>query len=502
MSIYHPIWFYLITIGATFALCPIAAYLSNHQPLQKFLFPLLLMTLSIPCITALSMIFGSKNEGLITDFVYRLTLFKISVPNLLFILLFMPCVIYLATGISVLFGYGPEQFGFTKEISAMKGWAVFGIVIPLVLAPLIEELGWRGYGVDSLRAHFNLFNASVLFGILWAIWHLPTFFVKGFYQNGLWNLGIVHVINFFVSVFVIAILMNWIYYKTDRSIPALVLFHAMLNFASMAFKTEPVTKCIATVILCVSAAFIVIYDKEYFFQNSRLEITSNRLQTVLDDLKAEYGFPGVTCAYVLSNGTVGEAASGLADKETLQPMTLQSRMLAASIGKSFVAATVIALAKEERLHLDDPLSKTLGQCSWFSRLPNHETITLRHLLTHSSGLPDHVHIQDAKQHMQDLQESLRSVGSVFSPELLIEFVLDQPPLFEAGRGWAYTDTGYILLGLVIEHVTQNSYAQELQERFLSPLHLDRTIVSDCPTLPGLVAGYTSPENSFGFAPKV
>jgi len=279
------------------------------------------------------------------------------------------------------------------------------------------------------------------------------------------------------------------------------LFHAMLNLSSMAFRTEPFTKCIATVILCVSAVFIIAYDKEYFFKNSRLEIASNRVQAVLDDLRAEYGFPGVTCAYVLSDGTVGEAASGFADKETLQPMAPHSRMLAASIGKSFVAATVIALAGEERLHLDDLLSKTLGHCSWFSRLPNHKTITLRHLLTHSSGLPDHVHVQNARQHMQSLQESLRSAGYVFSPESLVEFVLDQPPLFEAGKGWAYTDTGYILLGLVIEHVTQNSYAQELQKRFLIPLHLDHTTLSDRPALPGLVAGYTSQENPFGFAQK-
>jgi CubicO group peptidase (beta-lactamase class C family) len=211
----------------------------------------------------------------------------------------------------------------------------------------------------------------------------------------------VHVINFFVSVFVIAILMNWIYYKTGRSIPALVLFHAMLNLSSMALRTEPFTKCITTVLLCVSVVVIIFYDKEYFFKNSRLEIPSNRLQIVLDDLRTEYGFPGVTCAYVLSDGTVGEAASGLADKETLQPMTPQSRMLAASIGKSFVAATVIALAKEGRLHLDELLSKTLGKCSWFSRLPNHETITIRHLLTHSSGLPDllqSVSLPDARRY--------------------------------------------------------------------------------------------------------
>jgi membrane protease YdiL (CAAX protease family) len=265
MPVYHPFWFYLITLGSALTLCPVATYFNSQKELIKFQFPLLLIALSVPCITALCMIYGSKNGALISDFQHRLTLFKMSAPSLLFILFFMPCVIYLATGISLLFGHSSEQFSLAREISMMKGWAIFGIVIQLLLAPLIEELGWRGYGVDSLRAHFNLFNTSVLFGILWAIWHLPAFFVRGSYQNGLWNLGPLHVINFFVSVFVIAILMNWIYYKTDRSIPALILFHAMLNLSSMAFRTEPLTKCIATVILCVSAVTVIACDREYFF---------------------------------------------------------------------------------------------------------------------------------------------------------------------------------------------------------------------------------------------
>ena len=150
-------------------------------------------------------------------------------------------------------------------MSVMKGWAILGMAIPIFLAPLIEELGWRGYGVDSLRAYFNLFNTSLLFGFLWAAWHLPAFFVKGYYQNQLWNMGMVYVINFFVSALIIAFLMNWVYYKTDRSIPALVLFHAMLNFSSMLLRTEQFTKCVATVVLCIIAAVVIICDRNFFF---------------------------------------------------------------------------------------------------------------------------------------------------------------------------------------------------------------------------------------------
>ncbi len=213
----------------------------------------------------------------------------------------------------------------------------------------------------------------------------------------------------------------------------------------------------------------------------------------LEHLRNRHGFPGVTVAYVLSDGTIGEAACGFADLETKEPMTTRSRMLAASVGKTFVAATVIALDREGRLNLDDPLTSWLGGRNWYDRLPNHDTITLRHLLTHRSGLPDHVYTKRFAQ--------LFSERKAVPPEVLIECILDQPPLFEAGTDWAYTDTGYILLGLVIEQATGNTYYGEVEQRFLKPLKLNMTAPSDRLLLPGLVAGYTAQDSPFGLPRK-
>ena len=225
---------------------------------------------------------------------------------------------------------------------------------------------------------------------------------------------------------------------------------------------------------------------------------NQRIECELDRLKSQYEFPGITVAYVLPDGSVGEVASGVADMETREPMTPRSRMLAASIGKTFVAATALALAKEGHLHLDDPLSCWLGHYNWYSRLPNSEAITLRHLLTHSSGLPDHICTTTFLESFP--QRGLDSDNS-FSPKSLITCILDQAPLFEVGQGWAYTDTGYILLGLVIERVTGNGCYEEINRRFLKPLHLEMTSPSDRPTLPGLVAGYTSKDNIFNLPEK-
>ena len=265
--VYHPVLFYLVILVALI-LSLIAACLINQKGKQQMQLPLLLFGLCVPCITAVVMIYATQNEMLIQDFWNRLLLFKISPIYLMFILLLMPCAVFLATGLSLFFGYSTDQFSVAKESSVMKGWAILGITIPLLLAPIIEELGWRGYGVDSLRAYFNLFTTSVLFGLFWGAWHLPLFFIKGYYQNQLLQLGIIYVINFFVSVFVIAILMNWVYYKTGRSIPAVILFHSVLNLFSILFKTQHFTKCIVTVLLGFVAIIVIVYDSGFFFQGS------------------------------------------------------------------------------------------------------------------------------------------------------------------------------------------------------------------------------------------
>jgi len=221
-------------------------------------------------------------------------------------------------------------------------------------------------------------------------------------------------------------------------------------------------------------------------------------QSALDAFQKEYGFPGATAAYVLQDGTVGVVATGVADIEAGTPMTVQSRMLSASIGKTFVGATAVALSREGVLDLDAPVSRWLGDRQWFTRLPNHDTVTLRHLLTHSSGLPDHVHLDSFAN---KVSRKWREKDNPFPPEALIEFVLDRPPLFKAGKGWSYTDTGYILIGLVIEEATGRTYYDEIEERFLIPLDLTLTTPADRRFLPGLAAGYMAADNDFGFPRK-
>ncbi|MCB1842769.1 MAG: beta-lactamase family protein, partial [Halioglobus sp.] len=115
------------------------------------------------------------------------------------------------------------------------------------------------------------------------------------------------------------------------------------------------------------------------------------LQNSLDAIRSTYRLPGATAAIVFRDGSMVSVASGFADAEAGTPMTPETRMLAGSIGKTFVAATILSLAEEGRLDLDEAISHWLGHRDWFARLPNADDITVRQLLSHRSGLPDHVH---------------------------------------------------------------------------------------------------------------
>ncbi|MBO6676699.1 MAG: beta-lactamase family protein [Rhizobiales bacterium] len=219
-----------------------------------------------------------------------------------------------------------------------------------------------------------------------------------------------------------------------------------------------------------------------------------QIQALLDHFQSDYGFPGATAAIAWPDGRVDSVATGVADRETGLPMTPASRMLAASIGKSFVAATVLALESIGVLERDAPVIDHLGDRDWFARLPNHDTMTIHNLLRHSSGLPDHVHTDAFAAQMA---KNVATGQGAPTPEEAIIFVLDTDPLFPSGAGWAYSDTGYLLLGLIIEQVSARSYYDLVSEHFIVPLALTETAPSNRRALPALVAGYTAQTNAFG-----
>ena len=215
------------------------------------------------------------------------------------------------------------------------------------------------------------------------------------------------------------------------------------------------------------------------------------LQAKLDEWHKAGSFPGATLGVVLANGESFALAVGYSDRDARTPMKPNDRMLAGSVGKTFAAATALQLIKEGKIGLDDKIEKYLGGEQWFSRLPNAKDITVRQLMNHTSGL---VRYEFKEQFTKDLTANPEKV---WKPAELVAYLLDEKPPFEAGKGWDYSDTNYIVLGMIIEKVTGRKFYDEATRRLLKPLKLSDTIPQDGPRLKGVVQGYAGPNNPFG-----
>jgi len=215
------------------------------------------------------------------------------------------------------------------------------------------------------------------------------------------------------------------------------------------------------------------------------------LRATLDRLSGPEKLQGISAAVAQPDGTVVSAAAGLADREAKTPMRPGDRMLAGSVGKMFVSAVILLAIQDGALKLEDPVQRWLGDQPWYSRVPNARDLTLRMLMTHSSGIPEHV--LDPKF----LAALHADPDKLWKPEELVAFVLDKPPLFPAGGGWSYADTNYILAAMAFEKATGRRYYDDLQRRILKPFALTQTIPSDRRVLPGLIPGYSNPRGPFG-----
>jgi D-alanyl-D-alanine carboxypeptidase len=211
----------------------------------------------------------------------------------------------------------------------------------------------------------------------------------------------------------------------------------------------------------------------------------------LERERQQLDLPGATAAFVLPDGRSGSVAAGFADLERKRPMRPETRMPAGSIGKTFVSALALSLVEEGRLSLDDRLSKWLGDEPWYGRLPNGADIRIRDLLNHSAGIQEHVESEGFLDLVR--QQVSRDPDAAIEPRALVALVLDRPPLFPAGHGYKYADTGYILLQLAIEKAGGISLWNEAVRRFIYPLQLDATSPAVGRLHAGLAQGYLNEE---------
>lgn len=272
----HPYLFYGLSTAIPWALWFAAAYLSHLSPANELLAVsvgvLGIAGLLAPAFIAYRMIW--PDAELRNDIKRRLFSLKGIQP----IHLFMTCFlmlgsILLAQAISLLFGHSTDQFALAGASSFSAG--IFPGWFLLFLAPLVEELAWHSYGTDCLRVRMNLFRASMVFAVFWALWHLPLSFIKDYYHSNVAETGLLYSLNFAFSLIPFVILMNWLYYKTGRNIPVAIVFHITAGCFNEMFATHPDSKVIQTVLLTLLSLYLLYRDRDFFFQRGFQEATQS-----------------------------------------------------------------------------------------------------------------------------------------------------------------------------------------------------------------------------------
>ncbi len=180
----------------------------------------------------------------------------------------------------------------------------------------------------------------------------------------------------------------------------------------------------------------------------------------LQRLLKRYGLPGVSAAIVFADGSSWIGTAGLADVAARRPVTSETQFAVASVSKTFTAALVLGLVEDGRLGLDSSVA------SFLPGLHLDPAITVRQLLDHTSGLRDYFFNPSIDAAL------LKNPSRVWTPKDALRYL--GKPYGKPGKSWHYSNTNYLLLGMLAEAVGGAPVADQLERRFFTPLGLDHT----------------------------
>lgn len=199
-----------------------------------------------------------------------------------------------------------------------------------------------------------------------------------------------------------------------------------------------------------------------------------RADAIDDYIRAELkrqGVPGMSLGVVRDGKTLKAEGYGLANVEHDVPAARHTVYQSGSVGKQFTAAAVMLLIEDGKLALEDPIALHLPGApeAW-------NAITVRHLLTHTSGLGDYIGALDMRRDYSE-DELLRKAYGI-------------PPISPPGREWRYSNTGYMLLGVLVSKLSGKFYGEVLRERVFNALFMKTArVMSEADIVPNRAAGY-------------
>ena len=241
----------------------IGGYMSFRPDWATYYMLPMLLGLMMPAISAVVFIRCRGESGMWQDFIRRTVSLKLIRPGA-FVgsMLLMPLSVVLAISLSLPLGGAAEQFQPSGAFSFSTGFVpVLGL---LFLAALFEELGWRGYGFESLERGRSFLSASLIFGVLWSLWHLPLLWVNNSYQYEIYHLNPWFAVNFFVGTALLGVIVSWVCHLNGRSILVTILFHFVINLSQEMLSMTQETKCLQTLVLALMLLVIIGSNRSLF----------------------------------------------------------------------------------------------------------------------------------------------------------------------------------------------------------------------------------------------
>jgi len=212
--------------------------------------------------------------------------------------------------------------------------------------------------------------------------------------------------------------------------------------------------------------------------------TNETVAAKVDDIAANYlskpGAAGLSIAVARGDEIIVSKGYGLADVEFDVPADAETMFRIGSVTKQFTAAIILKLVEQGKLSLDDPLSKLVPEFHVYA-----DAVTLRQLLNHTSGIKSYTDLGP---------EWWKTSCQEVSHQQMIDEVKEHPLEFAPGEKWAYNNTAYYLLGMIIENATGMSYADALQKEIFEPLKMERSRYdSNSAIIKNRARGYTLEE---------
>ena len=214
------------------------------------------------------------------------------------------------------------------------------------------------------------------------------------------------------------------------------------------------------------------------------------INKTLDEKK----LPGLNYSIVYEDGHVENYSVGYSDVEQREDLSINHTLFSGSIGKTYAVALVMELMESNKIKLQEKLITYFPDIEWLSKLPNINDITIEMLLQHTSGLPRYVLKPELWKVLHD------NPNKVWTYKERLSYVFNDDPVHEAGKGWAYSDTNYILLGMLIEKVTSKNYYDLVRTKLIEPNNLLQTHPSLSCSIPNLATGYSNMGEAF-FVPN-